>query len=151
MEYIYNGKVEMYQADIENFINVAQKLRVEGLDALEEDPNISETLEEVNDYVPDTKSEKRKNPIRKKQAEPFRSSIVSLTNAGDVSSDLNELYTKNGDIFECIKCERTTKKSSDIRRHVEIHIEGLSFECPLYCGSTFRSRMQLKDHKRKCN
>ena len=60
MEYIYNGKVEIYQTDIENFINVAQKLRVEGLDALEEDPNINETLEELNDNVePDTKSEKK--------------------------------------------------------------------------------------------
>ena len=151
MEYIYNGKVEIYQTDIENFINVAQKLRVEGLDALEEDPNINETLEEEDDNLPDTKSEKRKKSIRKKKAEPFMSSIVSLTNAGDVSSNLNELYTKNGDIFGCIKCERTTKTSSDIRRHVEIHIEGLSFECPLHCGSTFRSIMQLKDHKRKCN
>ena len=151
MDYIYNGKVEMYQADIENFINVAQKLRVEGLDVLKEDPNINETIEEVNDNVHDTKPEKRKTPIRKKKAEPNMSSIVSLTNAGDVFSDLNELYTKNADIFACIKCERTSKTSSDIRRHVEIHIEGLSYECPLHCGNTFRSRMQLKDHKRKCN
>ena len=147
LDYIYNGKVEMYQADIDDFINAAQKLRVEGLDIKEEDPCVDETLEVIIDDVPQTKLEKDTKTLSTKKAEPMKNYII----AAEISSDLNELYTKNGDLFACIKCGRTAKKSGDIRRHVEMHIEGLSFECPLNCGQTFRSRSQLKDHKRKCN
>lgn len=153
LDYIYNGKVEMYQSDIDDFINAAQKLRVEGLDIKEDPggPGINETLQEIIEDVPIVKLESYTQSLSKEKAEPIKNSTISLDKDGIFSSDLNEQYIKNGDLFECIKCQRTTKKSSDIRRHVEIHIEGLSYECPFNCGKTFRSRSQLKDHKRKCN
>ena len=153
LDYIYNGKVEMYQEDIDDFINAAQKLRVEGLDIKDEDPCVDETIEVINDDAPQpqTTVEKETKTVDKKKAESMKSSIIALNKPGEISSGLNELYTKNGDLFACIKCGRTARKSSDIRRHVEMHIEGLSYECPLNCGQTFRSRSQLKDHKRKCN
>ena len=130
LDYIYNGKVEMYQADIDDFINAAQKLRVEGLDIKEEDPCVDETIEVINDDALQTTLEKDTKTVSKKKAEPMKSSIIALNKPGEISSDLNELYTKNGDLFACIKCGRTAKKSSDIRRHVEMHIEGLSYDTP---------------------
>ena len=141
----------MYQTDIDDFINAAQKLRVEGLDIKDEGPCVDETLEVIIDDAPQTKLEKDNETLSTKKAEPVKSSIIALNKVGEISSDLNELYTKNGDLFACIKCGRTARKSSDIRRHVEMHIEGLSYECPLNCGQSFRSRTQLRDHKRKCN
>ena len=154
LDYIYNDKVEMYQSDIDDFINAAQKLRVEGSDIKNEDPGgpeTNETFQEIIDDAPNEKFDIHQKYSSKEKAEQTKSSIISLNKAGIISSDLNELYIKNGDLFECIKCQRTTKKYSDMRRHVEIHIEGLSFWCPFNCGKTFRSRTQLKDHKRNCN
>ena len=140
LDYIYNGKVEMYQTDIDDFINAAQKLRVEGLDIKDEGPCVDETLEVIIDDAPQTKLEKDNETLSTKKAEPVKSSIIALNKAAEISSDLNELYTKNGDLFACIKCGRTAKKSSDIRRHVEMHIEGLSYECPLNCGQSTAGR-----------
>ena len=39
LDYIYYGKVEMYQTDIDGFIDAAQKLRIEGLDSKVEKMN----------------------------------------------------------------------------------------------------------------
>ena len=52
--------------------------------------------------------------------------------------------TENG--WMCRTCGKTAKTSSDIRRHAEIHIDGLAFDCEL-CGQTFRSRKIVNNHK----
>ena len=153
LDYIYNGEVEMYQTDIDDFINAAQKLRIEGLDPQVEEPNMDEAdfSEEISTNLTETKPEKPVKSISRRKSATMENSVIAMVNAGEISPDMNELYTKIGDIFSCNKCERTARTSSDIRRHVEVHIEGLSFECPFNCGNTFRSRMQLKHHKSKCN
>ena len=153
LDYIYNGKVEMYQTDIDGFIDAAQKLRIEGLDSKVEEPDLEheDFSEDISIDLTETKSEKPIKSMNRRKYETRENSVIAMNNAGEIYPDMNELYTKIGDQFSCNKCERTARTSSDIRRHVEVHIEGLSFECPLNCGNTFRSRMQLKHHKNKCN
>ena len=66
----------------------------------------------------------------------------------DVKSAVDELVEKTGEGYKCKACGKisSSKNSSDIRRHAEIHIEGLAFDCQL-CGQTFRCRMNLKNHR----
>ena len=54
--------------------------------------------------------------------------------------------TENG--WSCKACGWTSKtmQTSPIRKHAELHIEGLSFECQL-CDKSFRSRNALHTHK----
>ena len=59
---------------------------------------------------------------------------------------VDDILIKDGDNWVCKVCYKSSKKSCDLRRHAEVHIEGLSFPCQL-CGDTFRSRMQLNNHK----
>ena len=43
MDYMYNGEVQIYKEDLDRFLTVAQRLKLEGLigsDAKEEDSNI---------------------------------------------------------------------------------------------------------------
>ena len=64
-------------------------------------------------------------------------------------SAVDELVEKIEEGWRCKPCGKISKSntaSSDIRRHAEIHIEGLSFDCQL-CDKTFRSRHSLKNHK----
>ena len=63
---------------------------------------------------------------------------------------VDQLVMKVEDGWVCKTCGKTTKgtSSSQIRKHAEIHIEGLSFPCNL-CGQTFRSRLGLSHHKMK--
>ena len=148
LDYIYYGRVEMYQTEIDDFLNAAQKLRIEGLDSKEEGLDTTEDI--IREGKLEPKYEQPKKSMSKKKAETSDSYIIATNNVGEIHPDLNKLYTKIGDVFSCVKCEKTAKISSDIRRHVEIHIEGLSFECPFNCGQTFRSRVRLMNHKSKC-
>ena len=65
----------------------------------------------------------------------------------DLKAVVDELFEKNGEQFICKTCGKVSNRNSDIRKHVEIHIEGLSFECQ-FCLQSFRSRVILKQHKR---
>ena len=62
---------------------------------------------------------------------------------------VDQLVMKVEDGWVCKTCDKKTKgTSSQIRKHAEIHIEGLSFPCNL-CEKTIRSRDILKHHKTK--
>ena len=50
-------------------------------------------------------------------------------------------------LYNCTFCGKTgERKRSNIKNHIETHLEGLSFLCQL-CGKNFRSRNQLFKHK----
>ena len=57
----------------------------------------------------------------------------------------DQLVMKVGDSRVCKTCDKSAKTGGDIRKHAEIHIEGLSFPCQM-CGDTFRSRKLLANH-----
>ena len=46
----------------------------------------------------------------------------------------------------CKICNKWDIKASQIKRHAEIHIQGLSFPCNT-CGGSFRTRKLLSNHK----
>jgi uncharacterized C2H2 Zn-finger protein len=50
--------------------------------------------------------------------------------------------------FKCDICEKTGKHKLSMSRHVETHIEGLSFPCNL-CGIVTKSRNLLQQHLSK--
>ena len=58
---------------------------------------------------------------------------------------VDEILIKDGDNWVCKVCNKSSTRNSDMRKHAELHIEGLSFPC--VCGDTFRSRKQLINHK----
>jgi len=66
----------------------------------------------------------------------------------EVNQKINEILIKEDDYLKCTVCGKMsrTKDLSDMRRHVETHLEGLSFMCQL-CNNTFRNRYGLKNHK----
>ena len=49
-------------------------------------------------------------------------------------------------MWNCLVCQKSLKKKSHMRMHVESsHLEGLSQHCDL-CGSTFKTRASLRTH-----
>ena len=164
MDYIYNGEVQISQNDLDNFLDIAQKLKIDGLIA---GSQTTEKQENINNDIqsdPSVKGEKLQigviedvqsytellKPERKPRRQTNQSNALSTLNI-DAKEATDQLVIKNANNFECKSCGKTARTSSDIRRHVEVHIEGLSFECQT-CGSTFRSRNLLNRHKStKCN
>ena len=163
LDYIYEGEVQLYQEDLDKFLDVAKKLKIygliEGIGGSKEEA--SEKLEEV-DLDDDIESfeessllNEEKCQARKKESFTKKSDrIVSVvaqegTNVyEEAKRAVDDILIKDGDNWVCKVCNKSSKKSNDMRRHAEVHIEGLSFPCQL-CGDIFRSRQHLFDHKRR--
>jgi len=92
---------------------------------------------EVNEQNNSTALEKGKNK------EPHK--ITTLEEGKNETSE-SELYERlKGSEWQCKVCQKTAKKGS-IRRHVEVHIEGMAYPCHV-CGRSFRSKTCLRQHQ----
>ena len=74
-----------------------------------------------------------------------RSSSLITT---DVKAAVDNLLVKDGENYICNACGRSSSSNSNMRKHAEVHIEGLTFECQI-CGESFRSRRIIDSHKRR--
>ena len=167
MDYIYQGEVQIFQSDLDGFLDVAQRLKIEGLiggdSASSEESNnfeshhgIKEDLEPSHhteeQYFGDGENVKGVT-VKKKIQRAERSVAIVKSNASnmDAKAAVDEIVEKTDEGWRCKPCGKISRSStanSDIRRHAEIHIEGLSFDCQL-CDKTFRSRNLLKLHRHR--
>ena len=155
LEYMYHGEVQILQEELNQFLKVAEKLKIDGLigtneitDFVEEkqhSDNIEESSEETI-LVEDFKSN-----IVKKNAFKYTGEValtVENVRNEEAKRAVDELVYREGDLWFCKTCNKSAKTTSQIRLHAELHIEGLSFPCNL-CGESFRSRQRVADHKRR--
>ena len=175
LDYIYEGEVQLYQGDLDNFLNVAQKLKINGIIGEEMEDNKDE-IDEVDKYIEpqeifkeseepsfsndtkvETKSKLKKLNLKTIEKVEYNTKkydrTVSVVTNGDTNiyeeakRAVDDLIIKESDnCWVCSVCNKSSKTNSDMRRHAEVHIEGLSFPCQL-CGDTFRSRTKLVNHK----
>ena len=162
LDYIYEGEVQLYQEDLDSFLDVAQKLKIHGLiegqeekessiqdNVKEQDENVEELEDTHSSYTKDIELSP-KIEMKNKDRRVDRTVSVVAQQGSNVYEEAKrvvaQLVMKVGDSWVCKTCEKTTKSSGDIKKHAEIHVEGLSFPCQL-CGDSFRSRILLKHHK----
>ena len=155
LDYIYQGEVQILQEYLDRFLEIAEKFRLNGL--LTDNENLvqdsdSEKVEnaeeslirDMNTYSSIEKSRPpRKNVPEPKIALPSKS--IDSANS-EVDTKFSELIVREENMYRCTVCERTMKIRSDMSRHLETHLSGLSYECPM-CGKSFRSTNSLKNHK----
>jgi len=149
LDYIYNGEVQIYQDDIDRFLEVAQRFKLEGLlagdsekmnnyDSFKEfkDPNFSQfEFEEV-----------KIESSRQMSSETTIQLNVETSDWNEIDQKLYENMEKDDDgKHRCKICSKTMKDRVRMKEHVEIHMEGLQFTCNI-CPKVFRSR-NLKNHK----
>ena len=171
LDYMYNGEVHIFQENLDRFLEVAQKLRLEGL--ME---NKSNNTEHVNETAQSTQSsfiqtnyksikeetfaetEGVNNSINQHASEFIEKSqekgvLATVEKVASVSTDIQELenqinqYLEKGQdgLYRCTLCGKTGKLSRNVKTHIEIHIEGLEFPCDK-CKKIFRSRNSLNFH-----
>ena len=164
MDYMYNGEVSFHQEDLDRFLSIAQRLKLEGL--LEQ-----ENIEDPNDEIPsadyaeeqyhmDSKSKvlrNEENRISNTQQSRIlnNQSVVSLN-----GQEIDEKVEENLEVLEDghVRCRICGKESTgnmktpkrvlkqNMKSHIEMHIEGLSYTCQP-CGKEFRCRNSLGKHK----
>ena len=155
MDYIYNGELQIFQEDLDGFLNVAQRLKIEGLLAGPEDDQEEEVNIKKTESYEDTFHQVEDSPIQKTPSQSFRPerSVAKLRteinqdNMSELEEQIEQHIIRNTDrTFSCKVCGKNSATSQHIKWHVETHLDGLSFNCPV-CEKTFRSRNSLHFHK----
>ena len=67
------------------------------------------------------------------------------------SLNLNQYLVKNETLnqWECSFCGKTSRFAGNIKKHVEIHIDGLEYSCSR-CNYVFTTRISLNNHRKHC-
>ena len=153
LDYIYNGEVRMLQENLDRFLIVAQKLKLKGLmgkgdknSQQKEDNSSDEEMntvkEEYTEELNPADKPNQDNVVGDKVKVPVSSeSINELENA------LNQHLERLGPgLYRCKLCGKTARMSTDIKKHIETHIEGLSYPCQV-CGKTFSTTNSIRSHR----
>ena len=131
LDYIYHGEVNLFQEQLDSFLESAQKLEIEGLMGEAEEMQVVRINEKI------------KATTQRQYARQPTTDVVKI----EAEEKIAELYEKVDNVWRCLACEYTTTgRSSNVRRHVETHINGLSYSCNL-CNKEFRLSNSLSNHK----
>ena len=151
-DYIYHGEVQVCQNEIDGFLEIAQKLKVSGLDQAGKFENKTFTEHhDFNDTNKETFEIDSKFIVTQSKSDSMRqfsNFAISITDMNELDDKIAELTGFQDGLYFCKSCGKTFKGKINITRHVEVHIEGISLPCQ-DCGKEFRSRYGLQRHK--CN
>ena len=144
LDYVYDGEVKIHQEDLDRFMSIAIKLSLEGLIGNEE-----EETGEITEYVSFT-PEKNETYSEQSYSNNMEKTVVLHENNSILLSDVDENISMNSDgSYSCNKCGKiiTGKQGKlHIKRHMQVHVEGLSYNCTR-CNKTFRTQNSLWVHK----
>ena len=159
MDYIYHGEVKIYQDNIERFLEIANKFKLEGL--LTNETDQKEEIKTTKD--PEVEFQNYTNVEKKNFSAGISSNVKDMSLARQSSSPINpmnaeseekfnELVVRENGLYSCTVCQKTFGHKTKMRLHVETHMTGLSYDCHL-CGQNFRSRNSLNSHSyhRRCS
>ena len=168
LDYIYYGEVNLFQEQLDNFLESAQKLEIEGLigdnseqenqDLLgEKDKKYAfqeQNIEHINDNNTDRGLAKvhENAPLKRRKYNKDGTSnnhvakidTVQMT-AEEIDMKKNELCTNIDGVWGCMACTYTTAYRKDVKKHVETNLAGLCYNCTL-CNKEFRSNNSLTNH-----
>ena len=160
LDYIYHGELQIYQHDLDRFLGIAQRLKLEGLiggDQHEDwDDTKAENILEENVVKQDCNSLESigENKMKRNVYGATEKPIISVLGAGihnmeDLDQKIEESFSKDSNgFFACHYCEKSSKNRGHLKEHVESHFEGLSFLCT-FCDTILRSRVSLRLHNKR--
>ena len=170
LDYVYDGAVKIHEEDLDRFLNVAHKLKLEGLlsnqdDVIDDEENAeileSEDIDAKNfETYPITSANPRARGSARsnvKNTGGSETKSIVFDNVNEVSEEehkqrlLDNVQVNSDGTASCKICGKTfggipRMAKANAKTHVEIHIEGLSYSCST-CDKKFRSKNILKHHK----
>ena len=159
LDFIYNGEIQIYQDQLDQFLDIAQRFQLEGLlQGKQKNEPEPEQLEEDNvftennamDIIPETKTRRNivKTQNEKKLIAVEGSNFANVEELDQAVNEMIERVEGEGQQRRCKHCGKISRDIGAAREHAETHIEGLSFPCQ-NCEKTFRSRHSLRVHSYK--
>lgn len=153
LDYVYCGEVQLFQDQVDSFLDVAKKLQISGLVPVIDHENDQSSNLEGNDskQIPEKYVQKKFETVSnseefKSVAKPHQNGRMSFSlSTGGNTEGVNEILTKEDGVFTCEACGKTGKDKGNMQRHAETHIAGVSYTCP-NCKKTFRSTNSFNSH-----
>ena len=162
LDYIYNGEIKLYQRDLDSFVTIAERLKLEGL--IGSGDNLSELFEEEQKYeinefptqeitnqklvVDSDFSEAPEKKVRMANENKIIVTSEDFQNIEELDAAIMENMEKSGiGKWNCNFCKRQFKRKEHTKEHIETHFDGLKFPCQ-YCDYFTKTRHSLRDHVR---
>ena len=149
LDYVYNGEVNIFQEEIDEFLKSAEKLKIDGLTRTMEEQD--STAYAGNELIGDSYLKEEENSMTKFSHEAYplqnQNSDAKMFSSGKKEVyKYDEYFTSCESGWKCNTCGKIASLKKNMKQHVELHMDGLSFPCQ-HCNQSFRSRNLLKHHK----
>jgi len=143
---------------LDNFLNAAQNLKIEGL--MSNGDSTNDNFEDTNYCTEAGNSPKNSTGISEKNKKDTFKSRGNLKNEvakinlqdpnyiEEVDKKIEELSDRIDGVWNCKVCGKTSNRKGNFGWHIETHLEGLSFPCNL-CDKILCSRNSLDIHVRR--
>ena len=172
LDYIYQGEVQILKYDVDRFLEVAKKFKLDGLlvnngevmdintdvdmekknqTSNEQQNNVPEKHETTQNMIVNEKSRKIESieadtppALPNPSYQPPTPTLRADYNA-EVELKFEELIVREGKKYTCTVCNKSMMNKMNMRMHLEIHLTGISFDCSL-CEKSFRKSSTRKQH-----
>ena len=123
LDYIYQGEVQVNQEHLESFLEVAQRLKIEGVNTFDVDSGVSTKKDEEIKTIVDPKSVDI--PSDNSDTRSEKKIVIATDNSAAEEAIRQYLGGESGAYF-CKVCDYSGKQKYNLTRHIETHIGGLS-------------------------
>ena len=159
LDYIYNGEVQIFQENLDRFLAIAQKFKLEGLlgdtnekeeetyfdnanNVKKEEENNQEFYVTATEYLEKEVFQKAKQPLKVKGK---IDGTIALNENGEEVNDLDAKLLEHvqrlpDKSMQCKICGHKATHLPNLKNHIETHMEGLSFPCHI-CGKSSTSEV----------
>ena len=165
LDFLYRGKANVFQDNIDSFLAVAEELQIEGLMGKTEERLTYFGENERPSYSPSENYPKNSSMRQMPSKESHNPPEENLVIPPNLSGNFNELEEKVNSLMEksqnktadgrqlAYRCTLCGKEGHciNIKYHIEAnHLQGVVIPCN-FCGKIFSSRHALKLHTPKCH
>ena len=157
IDFLYLGEANVYQEELDSFFALAEELQLRGLVGNSE-AQVHKHQTETFDHTERTAlslqtgaERKSSNNLFKDNANSFEGT-TGMTNEQkpkgnpliepDTKAKIESMIEKREGGYNCTNCGYTSMKTTNMREHVEKHIEGLEYPCNS-CNKIMRSSNTL--------
>ena len=149
LDYIYQGEVQIHQENLDGFLEIANKFKLDGLleNKIEGETNVKQYEQPEPENVElNTFEHKAKPKYMQRDVKDRSLKLHDDSSNNEVDEKFQELIVFADKMFICTVCEKTMSHRGSMRRHLETHLTGLSYKCNI-CDKTFRLNNSLANHK----
>ena len=145
LDYLYNGEVNIFKENLDRFLNIAERFKLEGFmsneggivldDSIATNSNndVKVTFNDINELKPDELLyDSKENKIETVTAQTKTKIVIKsegFSNVDELDAKILEHIEKDGSRWKCNICDKILGNKTHAKEHVEIHFDGLTFQC----------------------